>query len=122
VLRKPTWDARPEDRPRQTLYRDVLAKTISTESEASQMRSKFRVIDETPGLERKPPNAHPALVYLSDNDAVNLTPEHVSGPVLQHPKVNSMRMLTDILSPEECRGIVGACEAVGFSPGKSWHF
>lgn len=116
VLRKPTWDARPEDRPRQTIYRDVLAGTISTEPEAVTVREKFRIIDETPGPLRKPPNAHPALLYLSDDNVINLSPEHTSGPVLEHPKISAMHMLSDILSADECRRIVGACEAVGFSP------
>lgn len=122
VQRKPTWDARPEDRPLQNIYRDVLAGTITTEPEAGELKAKFRIIDETPGLLRKPANAHPALVHLSDDNAVDLAHEHISGPVLPHPKVNSINMLSDILSGDECRRIIGACEAVGFIPGKPWLF
>ena len=77
-----------------------------------------RIVSNTPGPLRLPPNLHPALLYASSPSIIPL--DTVAAPVTRHevPNVPGAFMLDSIFSAEECRQIVGAAEAVGFAPDK----
>lgn len=89
---------------------------VPAEKTLTGMKEKFKLIETTEGPARKPPNLHPALLFLSEPNAIPLpTPTH-SITKVSHPVVPSLFLLQDILSSQECNTIVAACEAVGFVP------
>lgn len=116
---RPAWDLRDTARPRRMVYDSVLDGTLAT-SMPSGMRAQFRVIQTVPGPERNPPNQHPATVWASRDGAISLaapsSPEAPATTHHSHPTVPGLHLLRDVLSPDECRRIVGAAEAVGFAP------
>lgn len=85
---------------------------------ASDIRSKFRAIETTPGASRRPPNSHPAIVYSSTDLAVALSPTK-EGPQTtfhSHPQVPNLSLIKDVLTSSECSAIIAACESVKFLP------
>ncbi|KAH9904692.1 hypothetical protein F4778DRAFT_779878 [Xylariomycetidae sp. FL2044] len=79
-------------------------------------KDRFKMIETTPGPERKPPNLHPAVLYLSDDNAVHLASDHPRTVLHKHPTVPNLSLIKDVLSPEECKSIVAAMESIGFLP------
>ncbi|KAK3392398.1 hypothetical protein B0T20DRAFT_361228 [Sordaria brevicollis] len=81
------------------------------------IKGQFKAIETTPGPQRKPPNLHPAVLHLSDEGAVPLSPTPARTITkIQHPVVPSLCVLKDVLSPEECKSIIAATESVGYLP------
>ncbi|KAH7021511.1 uncharacterized protein B0I36DRAFT_334551 [Microdochium trichocladiopsis] len=77
----------------------------------------FHVLDRTPAAERKPPNSHDAIVYLSDDNAVPLSQTPPTTTTFhKHPSVPNLSLMRDVLSTDECKSIIAACEKVGFLP------
>ncbi|KAH8173773.1 2OG-Fe(II) oxygenase superfamily protein [Sarocladium implicatum] len=109
------WNLRPSAAPRQT-YASVLDKTIF-ESAPPNLDTSVRVIETTPGAERKPPNHHPAILYTTSPNAVRLSSQPAS-PISHtpHPHVPGLSLATNLLSPEECQAIIAAGETVNFVP------
>ncbi|KAG6015281.1 hypothetical protein E4U43_005499 [Claviceps pusilla] len=111
-----TWDLRPPTEPLQ-IYNSVRDKSILSSAAATPPSStSFRAIETTPGHLRKPPNHHPAILYTSEPDTVDLSPDH--GPITlhKHPNVPNLSLATNVLSPQECKAIIAAAESVGFLP------
>ncbi|KAG6007737.1 hypothetical protein E4U21_005576 [Claviceps maximensis] len=111
-----TWDLRPPTEPLQ-IYNSVLDKSIFSSAVAAPLSpSSFRVIETTPGHLRKPPNHHPAILYTSEPNTVDLSSDH--GPITlhKHPNVPNLSLVTNVLSPDECRAIIAAGESLGFLP------
>lgn len=109
-----TWDLRPPTEACQ-VYSSVLDKSIFALG-PSAISSSVRVVETIPGHLRKPPNHHPAILYTTEPNTVDLAPDH--GPISphKHPHVPNLSLVLNVLSPEECKLIVSAAEGVGFLP------
>jgi hypothetical protein len=109
-----TWDLRNTKKPTRLVRRSVEDKSIF-DSCSPDLKERFRIIETTEGLQRKPPNLHPAVLYASQDDAVLLG----QGPkteCFKHPIVPDLRLIKDVLSPEECSAIIAAGETIEFIP------
>jgi len=74
-------------------------------------------VHTTPGPERLPPNLHPALLFHSHPGSIPLSDSpSIPSTAIPVPGVDGAMMLTDVLSPIECREILGSAESVGFHP------
>ncbi|KAK6086509.1 prolyl 4-hydroxylase [Seiridium cupressi] len=107
---------------RWNLHEDpVLSTAATTEAHLSQCRNagvkdKFKVLEVTRGAERKPPNLHDAVLYLSDDNAVPLSSNPPKTTHHKHPAVPNLSLMKDVLSQDECKSIVATMETVGFLP------
>ncbi|KAG9234412.1 hypothetical protein BJ875DRAFT_461593 [Amylocarpus encephaloides] len=108
------WNLRDEHARRQT-YATVLDGSILS-ALPENCKSKFRIIETTQGLQRKPANLHPAIIYTSQDDAINLTSNPPKSSHHKHPTVPNLHLLKDVLSPEECTQIIATAETIGFMP------
>ena len=109
-----TWDLRSMSKPTRQVRKSVEDKSIFN-SCCPDLKDRFRIIETTAGLQRKPPNLHPAILYASQDDAVLLG----KGPkteCFKHPIVPNLRLIKDVLSPEECSSIIAAGETIEFIP------
>lgn len=109
-----TWDLRGKSEPTRQLRRTIEDKSIFANC-PSDFKERFRIIETTPGPQRKPPNLHPAVLYASQDDAVLLG----KGPkteCFKHPIVPNLRLIRDVLSPDECSSIIAAGETIEFIP------
>ncbi|KAJ5375873.1 hypothetical protein N7517_007879 [Penicillium concentricum] len=107
------WDLRPSTPPLQ-VYASVLDKSIL--NEAPKSSSSLRVIEQTPGPLRKPPNHHPAILYTTAPNAVPLDPVSPSITYHAHPAVPGLGLALNVLSDAECKAIIAAGESVNFLP------
>lgn len=109
-----TWNLRGGSEPTRQVRRSIEDKSMFA-SCSSDLKDHFNIIETTPGLQRKPPNLHPAILYASQDDTVLLG----QGPkttCYKHPIVPDLRLIKDVLSPEECSSIIAAGETIGFIP------
>jgi hypothetical protein len=109
-----TWDLRPSNSPTRQVRRSIEDKSIFADY-SPDLKERFRIIETTTGLQRKPPNLYPAILYASQNDTVLLA----EGPTTEchkHPIVPNLRLIRDVLSPEECTAIIAAGETIEFIP------
>ncbi|BGP20042.1 hypothetical protein JCM10213_002076 [Rhodosporidiobolus nylandii] len=115
VVRQTAWAHREPSG--ECIYDEVKAGKFPSPEDRERLASAFSLLQETPGPERLPPNLHPALLYASRPGTIPLSSTPVR-PVtrVEAPHVPGGFMLTDVLSPEECRSIIGHAEAVGFKP------
>jgi len=114
IVSRRDWDLRDEKRTRKRIYDSVLDHRIFASLPAN-IKSRFRIIETTQGLQRKPPNLHPAVLYASQDNTISFqaapnTTHH------RHPIVPNLHLLKDVLSPEECTQIIAAAESIGFMP------
>ncbi|KHN97559.1 Prolyl 4-hydroxylase, alpha subunit [Metarhizium album ARSEF 1941] len=114
IALQPTWDLRPRTEPHQ-VYASVLDKSVLS-SAPDSLSSRVRVVETTPGHARKPPNHHPAILYTTEPDTVDLSQPHAGITYHKHPSVPHLGLATGVLSPEECKAIVATAESVGFLP------
>ena len=108
------WNLRPPTAPEQ-VYASVLDKTIF-EAAPQSLKSDLRVIEVTPGPQRKPPNHHDAILYTTAPNTIPMSSER--SPIVwhQHPAVPGLGLATNVLSPAECKAIIAAGETVNFVP------
>ncbi|PMD16978.1 hypothetical protein NA56DRAFT_673044 [Hyaloscypha hepaticicola] len=115
VVPRKAWNLRNESIERRKVYDSVLDGSILLNLSAD-IKSQFRIIETTPGLQRKPPNLHPALLHASRDDAILLSPNPPKATHHTHPIVPNLHLLQNILLPEECLQIIAAAETIGFTP------
>lgn len=108
------WDLR-DSTTRRIVYDSVLDRSIFY-SLPADFKSNFRIIETTPGLQRKPPNLHPAILHASKDDVVLLSSDAPKATHHAHPVVPNLHLLKDVLSPNECTQIIAAGETIGFTP------
>ncbi|KAF2280654.1 alpha subunit of prolyl 4-hydroxylase, partial [Westerdykella ornata] len=115
---QPAWNLRvPSTEDGQSRNAVKNGTLFATDQERARTASKYTLIERTPGLLRKPPNHHPALLYTSEPGAIPLTADkHLTPTLHKHPLVPNLSLISSVLSPSECRAIVMAGEAVGFVP------
>jgi len=106
ICLQPAWDTSSSKIPSTTPFSDC----------DHNIAASFKLIETTPGPARKPPNLHPALLFLSDANTIPLPPP--SHPITKHmhPAIPDLFLLSNVLSPQECHTITTACTAVGFTP------
>lgn len=109
-----TWNLRGESEPTRQVRRSVEDKSIFV-SCSPDLKERFRIMETTAGLDRKPPNLHPAILYASQDDSV-LLGEGPKTECFKHPIVPDLRLIKDVLSPEECSSIIAAGETITFIP------
>jgi hypothetical protein len=108
------WDLR-DTTARRTVYDTVLDGSIFN-SLSLNTTSNFRIIETTPGLQRKPPNVHPAVLHASKDDAIPLSIESPKASFHTHPTVPNLHLIKDVLFVEECTQIIALTEKIGFTP------
>lgn len=111
---QPSWDLRPPTAAEQ-VYASVLDKSIFAEDQDA-VTASLRVIETMPGHLRKPPNHYPALLYTSKPDSIPLADAHDAITYHKHPNVPNLSLIKDVLTPEECKAVIAAGEAVEFLP------
>jgi hypothetical protein len=109
------WSLRDEEKTPIQIRRSVLDKSIFS-SCPTNIEGKFQVIERTTGLQRKPPNLHDAVVYLTSDDAVPLSENHPHTTYHKHPIVPELSLIKNVLSLTECQNIIAATESIGFLP------
>jgi len=109
-----TWNLRPSSEPTRQVRRSIEDETIFAQCSPG-LKDSFRIIETTAGLQRKPPNLHPAILYASQDDTV-LLGEGPTTSCHKHPIVPNLRLIRDVLSPEECAAIIAAGETIEFIP------
>jgi hypothetical protein len=109
------WNLLDETRTKTQLRKSVLDSSVFGIC-SPDIKHKFHAIDTTPGERRKPPNMHPAIVFLSDDNTVPLSTEAPLTTYHNHPVVPNLSLIKNVLSVEECQRIVAATESVGFLP------
>ncbi|KAK7753967.1 hypothetical protein SLS62_004066 [Diatrype stigma] len=109
------WDLRDSSVARIPIVDSVADGSIS-QSCPPGLKENFRAIETTPGAQRKPPNAHPAVLYLSSDNAVPLSPTPPQITRHEHPAVPHLSLMKDVFSKEECKSIVASMESIGFLP------
>jgi hypothetical protein len=80
------------------------------------VKGKFEAIETTLGAQRRPPNLHDAVVYLTPDNTIPLSTSHQQATYHKHPVVPNLSLIKDVLSPEECKSIIAATESVGYLP------
>jgi hypothetical protein len=83
---------------------------------STKIAEQFRVIETTPGSQRKPPNLHPAILHASQDDAILLADDAPATTLHSHPIVPNLSLIKDVLYPSECSSIISAGQTVGFTP------
>ncbi|KAI1746662.1 prolyl 4-hydroxylase [Xylaria castorea] len=111
---QPTWD-NGDKTLRPPVRQGVLDKTIF-DTCPKDIKEKFQILETIAGPERKPPNLHAAVLYLSSENAVQLTSEGPKIILHKHPTVPGLSLLKDVLTRQECTSIVAAMESIGFIP------
>lgn len=113
IVLQELWNLR-DGEVTEEVYSKVLDRSLIPNPGA--ITKKFKIIETTPALERRPPNHHPAVLYTSEDNAINLASP---GPVRSHhahPIVPNLGLIKNVLSPAECKEIIAAGEAVEFIP------
>ncbi|TGJ83400.1 hypothetical protein E0Z10_g5362 [Xylaria hypoxylon] len=111
---QPIWD-NTDELPRPSVRQGVLDKTIF-EACPKDTKEKFQILETIAGPERKPPNLHPAVLYLSSDNTVPLSSDGPTTTLHKHPTVPDLSLMKDVLTRQECMSIVAAMETVGFLP------
>ncbi|KAI1146179.1 prolyl 4-hydroxylase [Nemania diffusa] len=111
---QPIWDNR-DNTPRPPVRQAVLDKTIF-EACAKDTKDSFEILETIAGPERKPPNLHPAVLYLSNENMVQLASDGPTTTLRKHPTVPNLSLIKDVLTRQECLSIVAAIESIGFLP------
>lgn len=109
-----TWNMRPSSEPLQ-IWESVKDKSILSYAPKNP-ETALRILETIPGLQRKPPNEHPAILYTTSPNAVALSPEKRDITFHKHPHVPNLGIAMNALSVDECRSIIAAGESVGFIP------
>jgi hypothetical protein len=109
------WNLRSPTRVQYDIRDSVLDRSIFSNCTAN-IEQMFTVIETTPGPLRKPPNLHPSILYLSNDNAVSLSETPPATSKHPHPTILNLSMIKNVLSPTECRAIIAATEKVGFTP------
>ncbi|TQV90936.1 hypothetical protein V2A60_008397 [Cordyceps javanica] len=111
---QPSWDLRSPDTP-EPVYASVLDRSIFAKNQDT-ITSSVRILETVAGHLRKPPNHHPAILYTTKPDTIMLSTSHPAATYHKHPNVPNLSLMKDVLTPEECKAIIAAGEAVEFLP------
>lgn len=98
-----------------TVRAELEAGTLFTPDQATALKAKFRIVSNTPGPQRQPPNHHPAIIYTTIPGSIPIT---ASEPVTKHPHpyVPGCFLLRNVLTVTDCRSLLSHAEALGYLP------
>lgn len=113
IIPRRVWNLR-EGTKRREVYDSVRDGTIFSHV-SNDIKSQFRAIETTPGLQRKPPNRHPAILWASRDDAILLSSSRPKPTLHEHDVVPNLHLLKDVLTSDECEQIIAAAETIGFT-------
>ncbi|KAH8659832.1 hypothetical protein BX600DRAFT_482022 [Xylariales sp. PMI_506] len=115
IVFKDLWDLRGADATPFPARASVLDGSIFTACPPG-LKENVNILETTPGPQRKPPNLHDAVLYLTNDDAVPLsaTPPPITHH--HHPAVPKLSLMRGVLSHDECKAIIAATETIGFLP------
>ena len=115
VFKRAVWTM--GERSGETPWSDLEAGKLFAPDEAEELKVPFRVVLNTPGANRQPPNEHPAVIWASSPASIPIT---AASPVTRHdhPSVPGCFLLSNVLSHEDCRTILRHLEAVGYLPDR----
>lgn len=117
IVQKAIWSLRDESKPRLQIRQSVLDRTIFTsEEQKAKAKASFSIIETTPGPQRKPPNLHDAVLYLTNEDTIQLSQNSPQITHQKHPHVPNLSLMENVFSAEECKEIIAVTESVGFLP------
>lgn len=97
----------------------VQTKKMNSTEIATAAASVLKILESTPGPERRPPNKHPAVIYYSPPNTFPLLPkeERTREPTRHElPGVPGACIINDALEVAECESLVKAAEAIGLVP------
>lgn len=114
IVPRPVWNLRGNEE-RRKVYESVQDGSIFG-CVGEDIKSRFRAIETTPGLQRKPPNHHPAILWASRDDAILLEETKTRATLHEHEIVPNLHLLKDVLTSNECEQIIAAAESIGFTP------
>ena len=109
-----TWDLRGSEYTPMPVCAMVADGSLVGDKEA--VKSKYTILETTPGPQRKPPNHHPAILFTSSPNAVDLAVPGPERTLHHHPIVPNLSLIKNVLSPAECTAIIAAGEATQFIP------
>jgi hypothetical protein len=109
------WNLRDPGRAAVQIRQSVIDRSIFS-SLPLNTKESFQAIEKTLGHQRKPPNLHDAIIYLTNDDAIPLSTISPSITYHNHPVVPNLSVIKDVLSPTECQTIIAAMESRGFLP------
>lgn len=86
--------------------------------ETPDVASRFRAVLHVLAEDRQPPNKYDLRIYTSEPGTIRLSQGHGAEQVgrLDAPGIPGAFLLTNLLTPSECRQILRAAEAVGYAP------
>ena len=113
IVPQKIWSLRDLEKEPMKIRQSVLDKTIF-KFLPKNFESAFEIVESTPGPQRKPPNLHPAVVYLTSDNAVPLSQNGSKITHHKHPTVPNLSLIKDVLSSDECASIIAATESIGF--------
>jgi hypothetical protein len=116
IFQKPTWNLQKADESRLPTRQSVLDGSIFRDQDQALYRNFFRILETTPGPQRKPPNLHPAILYLTSPSTIPLSPTPPTITHEKHPHVPNLSLMLNVFTPQECHAIVAATETIGFLP------
>ena len=117
IVQKETWNLRDSNEAHLPVRQSVLDGSIFTAAASKESYLKrFQILETTPGLQRKPPNLHDAVLYLTSDNAIPLSLTAPTTTHHAHPQVPHLSLIRNVLHPSECTSLVAACEAIGFLP------
>jgi len=86
---------------------------------AEKATAVLRPLLVTPGLERRPPNKHPAIIYYSPSNTFPLISACDRSQMPKRhdlPGVPGAFIINDVFEPAECQSLIKAAENVGLEP------
>jgi hypothetical protein len=84
IVPRSLWDLRGTSTRSKEIYASVRDGSVFSLL-PSNIKSQFRIIETTPGLERKPANLHPAILHASKDDAILLSSAPPKSSHHKHP-------------------------------------
>lgn len=116
IRKHPPWEPFPRNtEDSMELYAASLDGTLFSGEDKLKYKKSFRVVEHTKGPERRTPNKYDFILYHSNPGTI--TPDTSKPPVrrINVPNVPNAFLLADVLSRSECRQIVAATEAIGYT-------
>ena len=83
---------------------------------AAEFNANLRVLSHEKGADRTPPNLHDLDIYYPTPSAFPFAPTQPGTKRHDVPFVPGAFVVSDVLTPKECRMIMGMAEAAGFVP------
>ncbi|KAI1617220.1 hypothetical protein EDD36DRAFT_157805 [Exophiala viscosa] len=119
IISRRAWNLRDTTTSSEQTYASVLNSSIYETAfgeDSTSISSHFRVIETIPGLQRKPPNLHPAILYASKDNTISLIANATTPTHHTHPIVPNLHLFHSVLTSQECTQIIAAAETMGFTP------